>query len=135
MRFVPPVRGLGRAACLVLLAGPVAAQEPLRLDLPKLDAATLDLSASATSLPRPRAEPRTRGLDACPEQGAGFVRLPGSRTCLRLTGRAAAGLDVQADRQGATARPDATGRIAVDARTQTDLGPVRAFVRVGAGHR
>lgn len=135
MEQVPPFRWLVRAAGLVLLAAPAAAQEPPRLELPTLDAATLALPGYAAPTPRARAEPRVHGLETCPALGGGFVRLLGSRTCLRLSGRAAAGLDVQAGRGGAAARPDAGGRFAVDARTETDLGPVRTFVRVGSGHR
>lgn len=136
MGSASPFRRLGRAACLVLLAAPAAAQEPPRLDLPKLDLPKLDLPGYGTpSDPRTRAEPQARRLEACPTMGSGFVRLPGSRTCLRLSGRAAANLDMQAGRQGAIARPDAAGRIAVDARTETDLGPVRTYLRVGTRHR
>lgn len=132
MGFVSPLRALVRAACLALLAGPAAAQEPPRLDLPKLD---FPGDAVRAPEPRPRAEPRAGGPEPCPAMGAGFVRLPGSRTCLRLSGRAAANLDLRAGRDGAAVRPDATGRFALDTRTDTDLGPVRTFVRVGNDHR
>jgi hypothetical protein len=132
MGFVSLRRALTRAGCLALLAGPAAAQDLPRLDLPKLDFPREALRVPETG---PRAESRGRGLEACPAMGVGFVRLPGSRTCLRLSGRAAANLDLRAGRDGAAARPDAQGRFAVDARTETDLGPVRTYLRVGSGRR
>jgi hypothetical protein len=137
MGSVSPRRALARAGCLALLAGPAAAQDLPRLDLSHLNLPKLAVPAEALRAPaaRHRAEPHGRGLEACPAMGVGFVRLPGSRTCLRLSGRAAANLDLRAGRDGAAARPDAQGRFAVDARTETDLGPVRTYLRVGGGHR
>ncbi|WP_336486514.1 porin [Methylobacterium nigriterrae] len=76
----------------------------------------------------PVAEP----LQACPSQGQGFVRVPGSRSCIRLSGRVRAGLDARID-HGAAARPTASGRFAIDTRSETDYGPVRTFVRIGSG--
>lgn len=47
-------------------------------------AAALDpCGARAWSPPKPVAEAKMR---ACPEVGEGFVRLPGSDTCVRLNG-------------------------------------------------
>ncbi|AWN38328.1 porin [Methylobacterium radiodurans] len=137
MGFVSPFCWLGCAALLVLLAGPAAAQDRPSLALPALDLPKLDLPKleSPDRAAPPRAVPWPRGAEACPTLGTGFVRLPGSRTCLRLSGRVAAGLDLRADRAGAAARPDAAGRFALDTRTDTDLGPVRTYLRVGSGHR
>ena len=46
----------------------------------------LTLSAPpASARPLPRSEPSPE-LRACPEMGDGFVRLPGSDTCVRLGG-------------------------------------------------
>ena len=73
-------------------------------------------------------------MEACPGK-AGFVRMPGSHNCTRLTGRVAAGVDARAGAGGAAAAPVVAGRIAVDNRAQTDLGEVRTDVRVGNGRR
>lgn len=76
-----------------------------------------------------------RAKAACPS-GAGFVAVPGTDTCLRLSGRVAAGGTV--GRRGSVephAVPGAEGRLSIDARTTTEAGPVRAFVRMGAGQR
>ncbi|WP_236960131.1 porin [Methylobacterium durans] len=104
-----PSRHLGAALLAAVLVGslPALAREPAR---------------------RPAAD----ALEPCPEQGAGFVRQKGSRTCFRLSGRVGAGLDVRA---GADTRaaPSAAGRFAIDTRTESDIGPVRAFVRMGHG--
>ncbi|KQP07875.1 hypothetical protein ASF28_12280 [Methylobacterium sp. Leaf99] len=73
----------------------------------------------------------------CPSQGAGFVRVPGTTTCLRLSGRVAAGLAAGLAAGPAAERrnpaPLSLGRLSVDTRTTTDYGPVRAFVRMGTG--
>ncbi|GJE58426.1 porin [Methylobacterium trifolii] len=69
----------------------------------------------------------------CPAYGAGFVRLPGSSTCTRLSGRVSAGADLRAGRDGTATAPTAAGRFAIDTRTESDLGPVRTFVRIGNG--
>ncbi len=74
-------------------------------------------------------------VEPCPAKGPGFVRLPGSRTCTRLSGRVAAGADLRA-RQGAIAvAPGAAGRFAIDNRTDSDLGEIRTYVRIGSGRR
>ena len=75
--------------------------------------------------------PSEAPMEPCPSQGAGFARIPGTETCLRVSGRVAAGLDVGGARMAAPVR----GRISIDARGQSDLGPVRSFLRVEAGHR
>lgn len=115
---------LALAAAILVAAVPAARGEEAGLALPRLTAGAADLVASAPRRPEP-----------CPGQGAGFVRLPGSGTCIRLSGRATAGLAVQAGRGGAAARPVAGGRVALDSRTDTELGPVRTYIRVGAGQR
>ena len=71
----------------------------------------------------------------CPGYAAGFVRVPGSPTCIRLSGRAAVGADLRAGRDRAVAAPAAAGRFAIDTRTESDLGPVRTYVRIGNGRR
>jgi len=72
---------------------------------------------------------------ACPS-GPDFVAVPGTDTCLRLSGRIAAG--AAAGRSGPVASrpvPDVAGHLSIDARTATEAGPVRAFVRMGTGQR
>jgi hypothetical protein len=71
--------------------------------------------------------------EPCPGK-PGFVRMPGTRSCTRLSGRVAA----QAGTGGAyrpAAQPDIAGRIAIDNRTETDFGEVRTYVRIGNGRR
>ena len=71
----------------------------------------------------------------CPRHGAGFVRVPGSTACIRIGGRVTTGLDVRSHADGMSADPVAGGRFAIDTRADSDLGPVRAYVRVGSGRR
>lgn len=71
----------------------------------------------------------------CPGYGAGFVRLPGSPVCTRVSGRVAAGADLRAGQGGTVAAPSVAGRFTIDTRTESDLGPVRTFVRIGNGRR
>ena len=71
----------------------------------------------------------------CPSQGAGFARTPGSRTCFRISGHVATGIDLRAGRDRTVAVPTTSGRLAIDTRTDSDLGPVRTYVRIGQGRR
>ncbi|MGH1571636.1 hypothetical protein ACRAWG_14340 [Methylobacterium sp. P31] len=98
------------------------------------------LAAAGLSLGEPAAAmdlqkvPVTRGLVPCPSKGSGFVRLPGSDSCVRISGRVSAGMDLRAG-SGTAAAPVAAGRLAIDNRADTDLGEVRTYVRIGNGHR
>ncbi|PIU12172.1 MAG: hypothetical protein COT28_16245 [Methylobacterium sp. CG08_land_8_20_14_0_20_71_15] len=87
---------------------------------------------AAGERPRPAA---AETLLPCPTQGPGFVRAPGSRTCFRLSGRAAGNLDLRPGRGGLETAPGVSGRFAIDTRADTDLGPVRTYVRIGQGRR
>ncbi|MCJ2071506.1 porin [Methylobacterium sp. J-030] len=70
----------------------------------------------------------------CPTKGPGFVRLPGSDSCIRISARVAAGLDLRAGRAPAAA-PLVAGHLAIDNRADTDLGEVRTYLRFGNGRR
>ncbi|KQP40729.1 hypothetical protein ASF49_20380 [Methylobacterium sp. Leaf104] len=83
--------------------------------------------AGAAERPRPQAQGETRL--PCPKQGAGFVRVPGSPTCIRLSGRAVGGIAIG----GHGAAPVTAGQLSIDTRSESELGPVRAFVRMGHG--
>lgn len=85
-------------------------------------------SSAALALDR-AALPSEAPMEACPEQGAGFARIPGTSTCLRVSGRVAAGIDAGTHGSAAPVR----GRFSVDTRSDTDLGPVRSFLRLDAG--
>ncbi|BAU91940.1 hypothetical protein MPPM_3335 [Methylorubrum populi] len=73
--------------------------------------------------------PSEAATESCPSQGAGFIRIPGTTTCIRLSGRVRAGIDAGSS---GTAAP-VQSRIAVDTRSESALGPVRSFVRIDAG--
>ncbi|MGU3361933.1 hypothetical protein ACLBWX_16505 [Methylobacterium sp. M6A4_1b] len=83
--------------------------------------------AGATERPRPQVQGET--LLPCPKQGAGFVRVPGSPTCIRLSGRAVGGIDIGSH----GAAPVTAGQLSIDTRSESEFGPVRAFVRMGHG--
>ena len=87
----------------------------------------LSVEAGAAERLRPRVQGET--LLPCPKQGAGFVRVPGSPTCIRLSGRAVGGIDVGSH----GAAPVTAGQLSIDTRSESELGPVRAFVRMGHG--
>lgn len=72
---------------------------------------------------------------ACPSEGPDFLLVPGTATCVRASGRIVT--DVTRETRGGS-RDDAaglraSGRLAVDARTNTDYGPVRGYVRMRVG--
>ena len=92
-------------------------------------------------IPAIRAEAGERATAAasarpCPEYGAGFVQIPGTETCVRIGGGLRGEMQVGGPR---TPTRDmvglrSEGRLDFDTRTQTDYGPVRAFVRVRGGN-
>jgi hypothetical protein len=104
-----------------------------RRRFPAVAAAVLSLAGPAAALDLRKA-PVTPGPVPCPSKGPGFVRFPGSDSCIRLSGRVTAGADLRAG-HGTAAAPAVTGRLAVDNRADTDLGEVRTYVRIGAGRR
>ena len=70
-------------------------------------------------------------MEPCPAQGPNFAKIPGTSTCIRLSGRVAAGIDVgRAPGQAAT--PPNAVRAQIDTRSTSDYGPVRSVVRMGA---
>ncbi|MET7242424.1 hypothetical protein ABZT49_03580 [Methylobacterium sp. EM32] len=85
--------------------------------------------------------PIAKAPEACPHEGPGFTRVVPGGPCMRISGRvrAEAGTPVHA-RPGAgldgAARGvvSASGRVAIDTRTQTDYGPARAYIRLGTSH-
>lgn len=79
--------------------------------------------------------PAPEAARPCPRSGAGFVRIPGSDTCIHLSGRVAAGLDAGSARRAVRPTPPDVARLAIDTRTDTEYGPVRTYVRVGSGRR
>jgi len=90
--------------------------------------------AQAADLPSRKAAP-VEYVRVCSAYGAGFFYIPGTETCLRVSGRIRAEYLVQqtfdapglstADNYGFRAR----GRLNVDARTATAYGTLRTFIR------
>ncbi|MCP8940112.1 porin [Alsobacter sp. SYSU M60028] len=87
--------------------------------------------AQAADLPTKKAAP-VEYVRVCSQFGAGFFYIPGSDTCLKVSGR------VRADyfyneplaRSSNTTSTRARGYLALDSYTATDWGPVRATTRV-----
>ena len=98
-----------------------------------LAATLLSLAAPAFALDGQMA-PVTPGPVPCPSKGPGFVRMPGSDSCIRVSGRVAAGMDLRAG-AGTAASPPVAGSLAIDNRSETELGEVRTYVRIGNGRR
>ena len=97
-------------------------------------------AAHAADLPVKKAVP-IEYVRVCSAYGAGFFYIPGTDTCLRISGRARfeAGYQTAYTRQfnqgGDTTGYGTRMRINLDARTQTAYGTLRAFVRLDAGYR
>ena len=97
-------------------------------------------AAHAADLPVKKAVP-IEYVRVCSAYGAGFFYIPGTDTCLRLSGRARfeGGYMTSYSRQngngGDTSGYQGRMRINLDARTQTAYGTLRAFVRLDAGAR
>lgn len=95
--------------------------------------------AQAADLPVKKAAP-VEYVRVCSAYGVGFFFIPGTDTCLRVSGRARFEYEYREQRGrgggplGNGAYPDNSGfrglgRINIDARTQTDYGTLRTFVR------
>ncbi|GLS73488.1 polymerase [Methylobacterium tardum] len=99
-------------------------------------------AAHAADLPVKKAVP-IEYVRVCGAYGAGFFYIPGTDTCLRISGRARfeGGYEPTYSRQangrnfGDTAGYRALGRLNMDARTQTAYGTLRAFVRMDMAGR
>ncbi|WP_342105294.1 porin [Methylobacterium sp. SI9] len=96
-------------------------------------------AAHAADLPIKKAAP-IEYVRVCSAYGAGFFYIPGTDTCLRVSGRARfeGGYMTSSSRQGTggdTSGYQGRMRINLDARTQTAYGTLRAFVRLDAGAR
>ena len=102
-------------------------------------------AASAADLPVKKAAP-IEYVRVCGAYGAGFFYIPGTDTCLRVSGRARyeVGYSPTLYRGNGTGgnanQGDTTGyrgllRINLDARTQTAYGTLRAFVRLEGAYR
>jgi hypothetical protein len=99
------------------------------------------LAVAATALPAAAGE-RVRPIDAapaarsCSRYGQGFVEVPGTSTCIRIGGRVRADYGVTSRR--VISRDQITGfapsgTVSADVRTETGMGPLRAYVRTRAG--
>jgi hypothetical protein len=86
-------------------------------------AALLALAPPAVAQPAP-------ALNPCSYRGAGFVEVPGTATCVKVSGSTVA--EVGAGKRSAI-RSGVGGTASVDARTDTEIGPVRGFVRLKTG--
>ncbi len=98
-------------------------------------------AASAADLAVKKAAP-PEFVRVCSAYGAGFFYIPGTDTCLRISGRARAeyGYQTNTNRTVGTQVGDVSMfrgllRINMDARTQTDYGTLRAFIRLEAASR
>lgn len=90
----------------------------------------------AADLPSRKAAP-AEYVRVCSAYGAGFFFIPGSDTCLQISGRARAQYQfaTQRDSDSATVGFRAALRIGLDARTQTEYGTLRAVARLSAERR
>ncbi|MCJ2132496.1 porin, partial [Methylobacterium sp. J-026] len=96
-------------------------------------------AAHAADLPVKKAVP-VEYVRVCNAYGAGFFYIPGTDTCLRISGRARFEGGYMTSNSRAAGNGDTSGyqgrmRINLDARTQTAYGTLRAFVRLDAGAR
>ena len=101
---------------------------------------TVVAGAQAADLPVKKAVP-VEYVRVCSAYGAGFFYIPGTETCLRISGRARyeAGYMTDGSRQVSGAGDAFQGRgllrLNLDARTQTGYGTLRAFVRAEIASR
>ena len=99
-------------------------------------ASVVGFSAFAADLPAKKAAPAAAASSGCPAYGAGFIAIPGTDTCIQISGM----VRVQ-DKAGIAPSP-ATGipvnifnsyfRLNADTRNNTEFGTVRGYGRVVA---
>ncbi len=134
--------GLAHPFARIELEIPETSMTLLRSSLLATAAAFATMGAAhAADLPVKKAVP-VEYVRVCGAYGAGFFYVPGTDTCLRISGRAryGGGYMTASTRQAGTNAGDSAGyqarlRINLDARTQTAYGTLRAFVRLDAGSR
>jgi hypothetical protein len=87
-------------------------------------------AAQAADLPSKKAAP-VEYVRVCSTYGAGFFYIPGTDTCIRIGGRARYEYEYREpySRSDNTTGSRATGRVYMDARTATEYGLLRAYVR------
>src|SRR6476469_8417529 len=92
--------------------------------------------AQAADLPVQKAAP-VEYVRVCSAYGVGFFYIPGTDTCLRVSGRARFEYNVASARQYSQSPTGfrSQGRLNLDARTQTAYGTLRAFVRYEISRR
>ncbi len=95
--------------------------------------------AYAADLPTFKAAP-VEFVRVCNAYGAGFFYIPGTDTCIRLSGRARYDFLYQTSKVRTGGGGDLTGylglmRLNLDSRTQTDYGTLRAFLRIDVANR
>ncbi|HYF56144.1 MAG TPA: porin, partial [Salinarimonas sp.] len=88
--------------------------------------------AQAADLPVRKAAPVVDYVRVCSAYGTGFFFIPGTETCLRISGRVRAeytvGETFRRGQEGAFGWR-ARGQVNLDARTQTAYGTLRTFIR------
>ena len=91
-------------------------------------------SAFAADLPAKKAAPAAApAVASCPAFGNGFFTIPGSETCLKFNGRMLGDVTVTDPKNDRTKAPVSLGaswRIAVDTRSNTDVGVVSGYARI-----
>src|SRR6187200_1838768 len=92
--------------------------------------------AQAADLPVQKAAP-VEYVRVCSAYGVGFFYIPGTDTCLRVSGRVRFEYNVASARQFSQSPTGfrTQGRLNLDARTQTAYGTLRAFVRYEISRR
>lgn len=91
--------------------------------------------AQADALPASQT-PAPAAVYAANQYGEGFFTIPGTQTCLRLGGMARLDAGASGPQRGGSANRYGTaviGRLSADARTQTDWGVLRSFIRLQLG--
>ena len=109
-----------KAGCIALgvLAGAQAMSQTLVEPLP------------GATRPRPSQPGKSAtAMRPCPEYGAGFVRVDGSRTCIKLSGAVAAEYGMRSGKGMPSTGSSAGAVVQSETRTDTGYGELRTVVR------
>lgn len=96
-----------------------------------LVALAVPATAAEKSKPFAKAPDATQNMQACPEYGAGFFKMPGSNSCIRIGGRIRGETGIGSSKGRRSDRIDwrQEGSLSLDGRDNTSGGRVMVRVR------
>ncbi len=100
----------------------------MKLSTLLLSSAALLVAGAAVAADLPAKKAAKAAATGCSSFGDGYIAIPGSDTCLKISGYVA----YEAALSGGTYGQDGYGRVGFDAKSNTEIGVVHSFYRINA---